>query len=142
MFPDFRESDLNYIGESVQNPERSAALVQLVNQLAQTAGNVPLWVEVDAADAAEGTAEMFQPDTLHVSGVVLDLAENAAQAKTLLPQRKRHRRTEPVCSCRQHKRRRCISKKDLKRTTAAVQACIYIEKGISCFERETWENDR
>ncbi len=86
VFPDFRESDLNYIGESVQNPERSAALVQLVNQLAQTAGNVPLWVEVDAADAAEGTAEMFQPDTLHVSGVVLDLAENAAQAKTLLPQ--------------------------------------------------------
>lgn len=37
VFPDFRESDLNYIGESVQNPERSAALVQLVNQLAQTA---------------------------------------------------------------------------------------------------------
>ena len=76
VFPDFRESDLNYIGESVQNPERSAALVQLVNQLAQTAGNVPLWVEVDAADAAEGTAEVFQPDTLHVSGVVLDLAED------------------------------------------------------------------
>ena len=96
VFPDFRESDLNYIGESVQNPERSAALVQLVNQLAQTAGNVPLWVEVDAADAAEGTAEMFQPDTLHVSGVVLDLAENAAQAKTL-PQIKTKAGDLPLC---------------------------------------------
>ena len=97
VFPDFRESDLNYIGESVQNPERSAALVQLVNQLAQTAGNVPLWVEVDAADAAEGTAEVFQPDTLHVSGVVLDLAENAAQAKTLLPQIKTKAGDLPLC---------------------------------------------
>lgn len=97
VFPDFRESDLNYIGESVQNPERNAALVQLVNQLAQTAGNVPLWVEVDAADAAEGTAEVFQPDTLHVSGVVLDLAENAAQAKTLLPQIKTKAGDLPLC---------------------------------------------
>ena len=97
MFPDFRNSDLTYIGESVQNPERKTALTSLVNTLAQTAGSVPLWVETSAADAAAGTAEVFDPENLTVSGVVLDLQADAGQAQAILPQIQAKTAEMPLC---------------------------------------------
>lgn len=84
IFPQFRQSDLNYIGESVQSADRKDALVQLVNQLADTAGTVPVLVEVDAAGAAAGTEEVFVPDALEVSGVVLDLGTDVQQGEGVL----------------------------------------------------------
>lgn len=97
VFPDFRNSDLTYIGESVQNPERKTALTSLVNTLAQTAGSVPLWVETSAADAAAGTAEVFDPENLTVSGVVLDLQADAGQAQAILPQIQEKTAEMPLC---------------------------------------------
>lgn len=97
VFPDFRNSDLTYIGESVQNPERKTALTSLVNTLAQTAGSVPLWVETSAADAAAGTAEVFDPENLTVSGVVLDLQADAGQAQAILPQIQAKTAEMPLC---------------------------------------------
>lgn len=84
IFPQFRQSDLNYIGESVQSADRKDALAQLVNQLADTAGTVPVLVEVDAAGAAAGTEEVFDPDALEVSGVVLDLGTDVQQGEDVL----------------------------------------------------------
>lgn len=86
VFPSFRDSDLTYIGESVQDPERGQALVQLVNRLAQTAGNVPLWLETDALAAADGTAEVFAPEQLTVSGTVLDFQAGTEQTAAVLSQ--------------------------------------------------------
>ena len=97
VFPNFRNSDLTYIGESVQNPERKTALTSLVNTLAQTAGSVPLWVETSAADAAAGTAEVFDPENLTVSGVVLDLQADAGQAQAILPQIQVKTAEMPLC---------------------------------------------
>lgn len=84
IFPQFRQSDLDYIGESVQSAERKDVLVQLVNQLADTAGTVSVLVEVDAAGAATGTEEVFDPDALGVSGVVLDLGTDVQQGADVL----------------------------------------------------------
>lgn len=97
VFPDFQNSDLTYIGESVQNPERKTALTSLVNTLAQTAGSVPLWVETSAADAAAGTAEVFDPENLTVSGVVMDLQADAGQAQAILPQIQAKTAEMPLC---------------------------------------------
>lgn len=83
-FPPFRQSDLDYIGESVQSADRKDALVQLVNQLADTAGSVPVLLKVDAAGIAAGTEEAFEPDTLEVSGIVLDLGTEVQQGEDVL----------------------------------------------------------
>lgn len=97
IFPSFRDSDLTYIGESVQDPERGQALVQLVNRLAQTAGNVPLWLETDALAAADGTAEVFVPEQLNVSGTVLDFQEETGQAAAVLSQVQAKAPEMPLC---------------------------------------------
>ncbi len=85
VFPNFRETDLEYIGETVQRADRNQALIQLVNNLAQTAGSVPVLLEVDAAGVLDGTEEVFVPEELDVSGVVLDLdgEENVALSEVL-----------------------------------------------------------
>lgn len=86
LFPPFRDSDLSYIGESVQSENRKDSLVQLVNTLADTAGSVPLLVQVDAAGAAAGTEEVFDPDALAVSGIVMDFKGDVQQTKPVLTQ--------------------------------------------------------
>lgn len=68
-----------------------------MNTLAQTAGSVPLWVETSAADAAAGTAEVFDPENLTVSGVVLDLQADAGQAQAILPQIQAKTAEMPLC---------------------------------------------
>lgn len=68
-----------------------------MNTLAQTAGSVPLWVETSAADAAAGTAEVFDPENLTVSGVVLDLQADAGQAQAILPQIQAKMAEMPLC---------------------------------------------
>ncbi len=71
MFPPFRDSDLLYIGESVQNPDRGAALAALLNRLADDAGNVPVLLEIGAEEILDGSDEAFRPDDLAVSGAVI-----------------------------------------------------------------------
>lgn len=73
IFPDFRSSDLEYIGEIVQDEDRGEVLVELLETLADAADSVPLYLETDAASVMEGTDEAFDPDALTIAGVVLDL---------------------------------------------------------------------
>ena len=58
---------------------------------------MPLWVETSAADAAAGTAEVFDPENLTVSGVVLDLQADAGQAQAILPQIQAKTAEMPLC---------------------------------------------
>lgn len=83
MFPSFRETDLTYIGATVQDSNRGQTLVQLVNTLADAAGTVPVLLEADGASVMEGTDEAFDPDALKDSGVVLDLGTQV-QTQTML----------------------------------------------------------
>ncbi len=83
QFPSFRSSDLEYIGTQVQDPGRGQVLVQLMNTLADAAGGIPVLLEEDAISVMNGTSEVFDPQTLDVSGVVLDLGTQM-QAQTVL----------------------------------------------------------
>lgn len=74
-FPAFRSSDLDYIGQSVQRDDRNMVLIQLTNDMTEAAGTVPVYLEVSAARLAAGTEEVFVPQQLTISGVVLDCDE-------------------------------------------------------------------
>lgn len=73
IFPTFRESDLTYLDAEVQDVNRGQTLVQLVNSLSDAARTVPVLLKADGESVMNGTDEAFDPDTLEVSGIVLDL---------------------------------------------------------------------
>lgn len=83
-FPNFRSSDLDYLGDQVKNADRAEALTDLLNQLGDAAGAVPVLLCANAQQAESGQAEAFRPDELEISGVVLDLEGSISDAaKTL-----------------------------------------------------------
>ena len=83
-FPNFRSSDLDYLGDQVKNADRAEALTDLLNQLGDAAGAVPVLLYANAQQAESGQAEAFRPDELEISGVVLDLEGSISDAaKTL-----------------------------------------------------------
>lgn len=82
LFPAFRNSDLNYIGETVQNPNRGEALSALLNRLAEDVGDVPCLLETDAQQLLAGKDEAFRPELLSVSGVVVRLTNSEQAEKT------------------------------------------------------------
>ncbi len=66
VFPYFRNSDLNYIGDIVKSPERYKALINIENISADIAvknTSVPI-VMISAGDILSGKAEVFKPDEL------------------------------------------------------------------------------
>lgn len=66
VFPNFRNSDLNYIGDSVKSGMRYMALLDVVNivRSAAEAQSVGFMLEVNAADILYGRAEVYKPEQL------------------------------------------------------------------------------
>lgn len=83
MFPPFRDTDLSYIGASVQDANRGEVLVQLMNTLADAAGTTPVLLETDAESVLDGTDEALDSSALEISGVAFDLGTQV-QAQTML----------------------------------------------------------
>jgi hypothetical protein len=85
VFPTFRNSDLNYIGDIVKSPNRSEQLIKVFETVAAAAeaNGAEVYLEVSAAGAALGTAEEFIPERLGDSGVVLRYDE-AELPKTII----------------------------------------------------------
>jgi len=75
VFPPFRESDLDYIGETVSESGRYTKLVSLANELYDTAGKneVPSMLEVSASDIASGNAEVLRPELLSFNTIVVNI---------------------------------------------------------------------
>jgi hypothetical protein len=66
VFPEFRNSDLGYIGSSVSSPDRYKALIALwdsVSAVSRENGAAPMLM-VSAESAASKTAEVFRPELL------------------------------------------------------------------------------
>ncbi len=84
IFPRFRETDLNYLGDKVKDPARGDVLFQLLEQLAKNAGGVPLLPQVDAQGILDGTEEAFQ-NGLPDSGAVI-CADDSSQADAIYQQ--------------------------------------------------------
>lgn len=81
-FPPFRQTDLEYIGESVQSPNREEALVSLLAALQGAAGETPLWLQVPAQEYLAGTAA--GADTAEAVVIEISDASDFAQVSALL----------------------------------------------------------
>jgi len=81
-FPSFRSSDLELIGETVQDENCGEVLTELLNTLAN-AVNVPLMFEADGNALIDGTVEAFRPEELELSGIVLDLDASSMLEKLM-----------------------------------------------------------
>jgi hypothetical protein len=66
VFPEFRSTDLNYIGDSVKSSTRYTALLDTVNivKSAADANSAEFMMEINAADIVYGRAEAFKPEQL------------------------------------------------------------------------------
>ena len=74
IFPTFRNSDLNYIGAIIKDPNRYNALINIVDIFKGNANNTntKISVEVSANGAITGTDEVFKPNDLTGINVVVD----------------------------------------------------------------------
>lgn len=74
VFPPFRDSDLAYIGSSVEAENRRTGMQQFLQSLLPAAKGKPISLEISAAKAKDGTAEAFAPEQFTaISGYVLRL---------------------------------------------------------------------
>ena len=75
VFPSFRESDIDYIGETVRESGRYTTLVTLANDLYETAvkNSVPSMLEVSATDIIRGKEEVFRPELLSTAMLVVNI---------------------------------------------------------------------
>lgn len=66
IFPSFRATDLSYVGEIVQTPDRYKALINVVGEFQQSAQDreKTLSIQVPARGVVEGNAEVFHPTEL------------------------------------------------------------------------------
>lgn len=66
MFPEFRNSDLNYIGKSVKSNTRYKALINIVNIIkdASKNNNCSVILEINASDIISNKAEVLKPSEL------------------------------------------------------------------------------
>lgn len=74
-FPPFRQSDLDYIGETVKESGRYTKLVTLANELCTIAENngIQSMLEVAATDVAKGNAEVLHAELLSVRTIVVNI---------------------------------------------------------------------
>lgn len=71
VFPNFRNSDLDYIGEIVKSPTRYKALVDTANLFS---GSTPVsMVEVSASKVIAGTEEVYKPSELSVDMIIVNV---------------------------------------------------------------------
>lgn len=76
VFPNFRNSDLNYIGDSVKSGMRYMALLDVVNivRSAVEAQSVGFMLEVNAADILYGRAEVYKPEQLGKATLLVEFS--------------------------------------------------------------------
>lgn len=86
VFPNFRNSDKAYIGESVQSETRYKALVNIVNAAAQTTEmyETNAILNISAADVLDGTAEAFKLDELNYSTIAVEYSPENIAATALI----------------------------------------------------------
>ena len=75
VFPDFRQSDIDILGDRVVAADRYMALTSAANMMyekAMTNGSKML-LEVDAADILRGKKDVLQPMLLKVNNIVLNI---------------------------------------------------------------------
>ncbi len=74
VFPNFRNSDKAYIGETVQSETRYKALVNIAEIAAEAAAanEVNAILNVSAADILAGTEEVFKPDELSYTTLAVE----------------------------------------------------------------------
>lgn len=71
VFPPFRNSDLNYIGAIVKDPNKYKSLISIADIAAKAAeaNNTSVIVTVSAGDVLKGTSDLFKPAELTVKTV-------------------------------------------------------------------------
>ena len=71
VFPPFRNSDLNYIGAVVKDPNKYKSLISIADIAAKAAeaNNTSVIVTVSAGDVLKGTSDLFKPAELTVKTV-------------------------------------------------------------------------
>ena len=75
VFPDFRPSDVEFLGEKVVSPDRYMALTSAANMMydkIMTEGS-KMMLEVNASDLLKGKNDVLQPMLLKVNTVILNI---------------------------------------------------------------------
>ena len=74
-FPEFRESDVEFLGESVVSGERWQAMTSAANTFYEhiISKGSAMYLEVSAADVLSGSEEVLQPMTLKVNTLVVNI---------------------------------------------------------------------
>lgn len=70
MFPNFRDKDLDYIGDLVKDENRYTALVDVLNTIQKSANGQEVLFKFSLVDALKGDVEALKPDELN-SNIVL-----------------------------------------------------------------------
>jgi hypothetical protein len=65
VFPDFREKDLDYIGDTVKDENRYTALVDILNTIQKSANGKDVLFKFSLVDALRGDVEALKPDELN-----------------------------------------------------------------------------
>ena len=75
VFPEFRQSDIEYLGESVVANDRYMALTSAANMMYENVVNngSSMMIEVSAADLLKGNSDIVQPMLLSANSFVLDI---------------------------------------------------------------------
>ncbi len=86
VFPNFRNSDKAYIGESVQSETRYKALVNIANIASLTAEvyGTNTILTVSASDILDGTAEAFKPAELAYSTIAVEYVPEEISATAII----------------------------------------------------------
>ncbi len=75
IFPDFRQSDVEYLGDKVVSSDRYMALTSAANTMYDKilSNGSTMILEVNAADVLQGKKDILQPMLLKVSRVILNI---------------------------------------------------------------------
>ena len=75
IFPDFRQSDVEYLGEKVVSTDRYMALTSAANTMYDKimSNGANMLIEVNAADLLQGKDDILQPMLLKVNTVILNI---------------------------------------------------------------------
>lgn len=71
IFPNFREKDLGYIGETVKNPDRYTALLDVLNVIQNSANGQQVMFQFSLFDALKGNVEALRAEELNQNIVLV-----------------------------------------------------------------------
>ncbi|MDE7303518.1 MAG: hypothetical protein K2N60_09415 [Oscillospiraceae bacterium] len=86
VFPPFRNSDLNYIGAVVKDPNKYKSLISIADIAAKAAeaNNTSVIVTVSAGDVLNGTSDLFKPAELTVKTVSAEYFPGELESTALI----------------------------------------------------------